>query len=307
LNSSYLSAFLSAFDFYLYYIFQERRLKIRRSKAKEKLPSGITADYSAPFLAKLDNYQEANRDTEEFVSINNTVSMSDNHSLIFSQNEYAETSKHQNSTTPKSNRLQISSTYLQVKTSPSMSEESLASDSTNSIFATPPLSPPIGESQGFYSIPKTHSLQDLNLPLPAIKLIDLPKPRELKISRQNNVQKDFGFSLRKANIVLNRSNSQGRLTIKSVIFAEPGANCKTTGLLPGDRLISINGVSVEDLPREEIIDMIKKSGQFVKVVVQPVAELSELSKRCMPENDGLQTDYNTLKRSASKRLKIEVR
>jgi hypothetical protein len=146
-----------------------------------------------------------------------------------------------------------------------MSTESLT-DSTNSIFATPPLSP-IGESHGFYSIAKTHSLQELNLPMPAIKLIDLPKPRKLTISRQNNSQKDFGFSLRKANIVLHRMNSQFKPTFKSVIFAEPGTNCKTTGLLPGDRLITLNGISVEDLPREEIIDMIKNSGDTVNVVV----------------------------------------
>lgn len=89
-----------------------------------------------------------------------------------------------------------------------------------------------------------------------------------------------------------------------------------TGLLPGDRLLKVNGVSVEDLARETIIEMIRNSGNCVTVEVQPVSELVELSRRCMPhtngevgsdETDRLGTSVsncNTLRRSASTRFKV---
>lgn len=59
---------------------------------------------------------------------------------------------------------------------------------------------------------------------------------------------------------------------------------------------------------------IRNSGDSVTVVVQPVAELVELSRRCMAPSDLEEvdkvvvnvTDCNTLRRSASKRFKAEV-
>lgn len=60
---------------------------------------------------------------------------------------------------------------------------------------------------------------------------------------------------------------------------------------------------------------IRNSGDSVTVVVQPVAELVELSRRCMApteEDDEVEkatlnvSDCNTLRRSASKRFKVEV-
>ena len=46
---------------------------------------------------------------------------------------------------------------------------------------------------------------------------------------------------------------------KNVIFAEPLAvgSGNTTGLLPGDRLVSVNGVNVESASREDIIELIR--------------------------------------------------
>lgn len=201
-------------------------------------------------------------------------------------------------------------------TSPSPSAESLT-DTTNSSFATPPFSlSPVGESQGTVRWSRIQMFEDKFLPLPAIKLVSLPAPRELVIQRQKAPRHDFGFSLRKA-ICLDRSESLVAPIFRPVIFAEPGAGGDATGLLPGDRLLKVNGVSVEDLPRESIIEMIRTSGDTVTVQVQPVAELVELSRRCMTtkniwneENErSTNTDssqFNTLKRSASKRFKNEV-
>uniref|UniRef100_A0A1B0EW38 PDZ domain-containing protein n=1 Tax=Lutzomyia longipalpis TaxID=7200 RepID=A0A1B0EW38_LUTLO len=202
---------------------------------------------------------------------------------------------------------------LHIITSPSPSAESLTDTTTNSSFATPPFSlSPVGESQGFHRWSRVQAFEELSLPLPPIKLVNLPPPRELVIKRQKTPRNDFGFSLRKA-ICLDRSASLFSPVFRPVIFAEPGAQGNATGLLPGDRLIKVNGVSVEDLPRETIIEMIRNSGESVTVQVQPVGELVELSRRCMTnssdETDRVGTSVsncNTLRRSASKRFKSEL-
>jgi myosin-18 len=198
---------------------------------------------------------------------------------------------------------------LNIATTPSPSAESLT-DTTNSSFATPPFSlSPVGESQGLYSWTRIQQFDDVSLPLPPIRFVSLPPPRELIITRRKT--HDFGFSLRNA-IVLDRSESLFIPTSKSVIFAEPGASTgNDTGLLPGDRLMKVNRQPVDKLPREAIIEMIRNSGNSVIVEVQPVAELVELSRRCMPkegsnhdEIDKMSqvSDCNTLRRSASKRF-----
>lgn len=193
-------------------------------------------------------------------------------------------------------------------TSASPSAESLT-DTTNSSFVTPPFSlSPVGESQSFHPWSRVQTFDGINLPLPPINLLKLPPPRALIIRRQRP-RNDFGFSLRKA-ICLDRSESLLAPSFKPVIFAEPGAGGGATGLLPGDRLIKVNGVSVETLPRETIIEMIKNSVEEVTVEVQPVIELFELSRRCMTTVEENGTDVtdkasncNTLRRSASKRFK----
>lgn len=222
--------------------------------------------------------------------------------------------------------------------SPSLSADSL-SDTTNSSFATPPFSlSPVGESQGTARWSRFQTFESVSLPLPQIQLVTLPPPRELIIKRQKPPRSDFGFSLRNA-IRLDRSGGGGTApTLNPTIFAEPGTGGgDATGLLPGDRLISVNGQSVENVSREVIIEMIRNCDDCVKVRVQPVAELVELSRRCMTVvgvdekdraavesaaasattttssasltiNDDVDnvSNCNTLRRSASKRFKNKV-
>lgn len=196
-------------------------------------------------------------------------------------------------------------------TSASPSAESLT-DTTNSSFVTPPFSmSPVGESQSFHRWSRVQTFEGVDLPLPSIKLLKLPAPRELTIKRQKP-RNDFGFSLRKA-ICLDRTESLLSPKFRPVIFAEPGTGGDATGLLPGDRLIKVNGISVENLPRETIIEIIKNSEEQITVEVQPVSELVELSRRCIHFNDANGTDVvdkatncNTLRRSASKRFKNQV-
>ncbi|XP_053683134.1 unconventional myosin-XVIIIa [Sabethes cyaneus] len=358
-----------------------RSLKIRsRRKEKDKLPSGITADYSASFFAQLDTDRELEQDrgTEEVIALANTTTYMDSNSAKIERVSFttANVSKSDSSeasmnsvnadqhTKPympvpprppkrgilKGSRL-ILNEHLDMETSipvgnkllhiiehepskallrhsldnlrnmpmvtisSSPSADSLT-DTTNSSFATPPYSlSPIGECEGSYRWSRVQSFDGINLPLPAIKLIKLPPSRDLHISRQKTPRSDFGFSLRKA-MILDRTTSVLSPTFRQVIFAEPSANNNFyTGLLPGDRLLKVNGINVEEFHREAIIEIIRNSGNTVNVQVQPVAELLELSRRCMTFVNG-EYDYtlamnvlecNTLRRSASKRFKAEIK
>ena len=93
-----------------------------------------------------------------------------------------------------------------------------------------------------------------------------------------------------------------------VIFAEPSPHHQNTGLLPGDRLVEVNKVNVENASREEIIDLIRKSTDSVVVTVQPIPELSELSMRsgidgAMVHLEESKAKTGTLQRSGSMRFK----
>lgn len=119
---------------------------------------------------------------------------------------------------------------------------------------------------------------DVNLQLPEVAAPSCPQSRVLVIRRQ--AAGDFGFTLRKG-VVLERLGAVDSPDERqrTVIFAEPGPKQIGTGLLPGDRLVEVNGVNVENSNREAIIDLIRKSGDTVTVIVQPIPELSELSMR----------------------------
>lgn len=318
----------------IYYVFQVRRsLKIRgRRREKEKLPSGITADYTADFLASLERvdspatipgspsvlnhlsegYTQSDSSETSLNSLNNPLNQKnlppippkppkrgilktprvnvtnhqingDNVCLINTlQNELityqnvpqngvnGETVKHLQNT-------------LLVITSTSPSADSLT-DTTNSSFATPPFSmSPIGESQGFHRWSRTANFDELNLPLPPIMELVLPKPRTLTVQRQKPPRNDFGFSLRRA-MVLERDSYSGDVKMKAVIFAEPGTivqHNNETGLLPGDKLLEVNGVKVEDKSREDIIDLIKASGDAVTLKVSFCFTLTFLFVICV--------------------------
>lgn len=305
-----------------------RSLKIRgRRKEKEKLPSGITADYTADFLASLERvdspvssntippgspsnfnhhhlqegYTQSDSSETSLNSLNQhnqkilpplppkppkrgilktprvsiTLEQQQNgdHETLVKNTLQNEVIAYQNILpTQQQNGTKLPTTNtgsLLVITSTSPSADSLT-DTTNSSFATPPFSlSPVGESQGFHRWSRTANFDDVDLPLPPIIPLVLPSPRILTIPRQKPPRKDFGFSLRRA-MVLERSEG-GAVNMRAVIFAEPGVMVQhnnETGLLPGDKLLEVNGIRVEDKSREEIIDLIKASEDFVILKVR---------------------------------------
>ena len=137
--------------------------------------------------------------------------------------------------------------------------------STPSSEPVSPSSPlPIGEGLGLHNTKAFTA----DLRLPALVPAQPPAPRTLTIVR--SPAGDFGFSLRRAQVIeRGPGNSEARRTI---VFAEPGAigHSNVTGLLPGDRLLQVNGITVENKTRDEIIDLIKASPESVTLVVSMI-------------------------------------
>lgn len=145
---------------------------------------------------------------------------------------------------------------------------------------------------------------DVDLQLPSVAAPLCPKSRDLVLRRQ--ATGDFGFTLRKGAILERAGEGDGAERRRAVIFAEPGPKNTSTGLLPGDRLIEVNGSNVENLSREAVIEIIKSCGDSVKLRVQTIPELSELSLRSAAEEGDVATETpagnsGTLKRSGSLR------
>lgn len=135
-------------------------------------------------------------------------------------------------------------------------------------------------------VEKTYPGADLQLPL--LVAPPIPDPRQLELQRRNTG--DFGFSLRRTTMLDRQLD--GGVCRRVVHFAEPGAGTKdrALGLVPGDRLVEINGINVESKNRDEIVEMIRQSGETVRLKVQTILELSELNRSWLRSAQGLDKD-----------------
>ncbi|XP_016311087.1 unconventional myosin-XVIIIa-like isoform X3 [Sinocyclocheilus anshuiensis] len=143
-----------------------------------------------------------------------------------------------------------------------------------------------------------------DLRLPAVVPPQTPEVRELVLQRRNTG--DFGFSLRRTTM-LDRG-TDGGVYRRVVHFAEPGAGTKdlALGLVPGDRLVEINGRNVENKNRDEIVEMIRQSGDTVRLKVQPILELSELNRCWLRNTEGLRREAFDLEPVASASVSSQV-
>lgn len=266
-------------------------MKLRtRRKEKQKLPSGITADYSANFFAPL------NRDeTDE--SVQTTPPLPPRRGILKPPPilEHGPLQDLDSDSLLQTNTLK--NELIVYENVPRVSSiDSLTDSTTNSSFATPFNLSPSGNEY------LTDDF-DENLKLPSVPILKV-EPRLLTINRRAGPGSDFGFSLRRGLVSENPNKN-----LKPVIFAEPGQD-KThyTGLLPGDKLIEVNGSPVLEKNRDEIIDMIKSSETSVIVKVnkieiiicycyyfinylycsqvEPALELYELSKTYLSSQNG---------------------
>ena len=139
---------------------------------------------------------------------------------------------------------------------------------------------PPGESLG---LSHTHSKTfKANLTLPPLTPYQAPSPRTLVIERLP--AGDFGFSLRRTQVLERFSGKPD--SKRTIIFAEPGTvgRNNNTGLLPGDRLLQVNGTQVENKSREEIIELIKASAESVTLVVSTFILLISILHGVKPIN-----------------------
>ncbi|XP_075052949.1 unconventional myosin-XVIIIa isoform X6 [Mixophyes fleayi] len=163
-------------------------------------------------------------------------------------------------------------------------ETQLDKHSVPSVQVIPP-----SNSQSIVKIPEVVGKTfPADLRLPSVLPPQAPVPRELELQRRNTG--DFGFSLRRTTM-LDRA-PDGQVYRRVVHFAEPGAGTKdlALGLVPGDRLVEINGRNVENKSRDEIVEMIRQSGDTVRLKVQPIPELSELSRSWLRSSKGLRKE-----------------
>lgn len=142
--------------------------------------------------------------------------------------------------------------------------------------------------------------EGVSLVLPAVKPAGEGLPREIKLRRQSNG--GFGFALRRSKTSDN----------KEIYLAEPVAEAYATCLLPGDKLLEVNGNNVENLSREQIVQLVASSGVEVQLKVVPVPELAELTVRSGLDGGRVRVDdtfirSGSLARSGSKRIKKKVK
>nr|XP_055182140.1 unconventional myosin-XVIIIa isoform X5 [Nyctereutes procyonoides] len=144
-----------------------------------------------------------------------------------------------------------------------------------------------------------------DLRLPPVAHLPPPALRELELQRRPTG--DFGFSLRRTTM-LDRG-PEGQVYRRVVHFAEPGAGTKdlALGLVPGDRLVEINGHNVESKSRDEIVEMIRQSGDSVRLKVQPIPELSELSRSWLPSGEGPRRELANLDPEATSPVHSQVK
>ncbi|XP_030655259.1 unconventional myosin-XVIIIa isoform X5 [Nomascus leucogenys] len=144
---------------------------------------------------------------------------------------------------------------------------------------------------------------DLRLP----PVVPLPPPALRELELQRRPTGDFGFSLRRTTM-LDRG-PEGQAYRRVVHFAEPGAGTKdlALGLVPGDRLVEINGHNVESKSRDEIVEMIRQSGDSVRLKVQPIPELSELSRSWLRSGEGPRREPSDLDSEAASRAHSQAK
>lgn len=123
------------------------------------------------------------------------------------------------------------------------------------------------------------------------------EPRSVVLHRS---RKGFGFILRGAKTT--PSNFLGLTPAAQYLDdVSPGGVADLAGLRKGDFLIHINGEDVTTASHEHVVDLIRKSGELVRMtVVSPVVSLpNSQSAAALPTSQPNQRQYATLPRKGS--------
>lgn len=121
-------------------------------------------------------------------------------------------------------------------------------------------------------IGKEKEFGDVDMPLPPLQTTAV-RLREVD-ARRNAQGGGFGFILRKSYLPMPDEPDKTKL----VHLIEPRSDYFGP-LMTGDRIIEVNGEMVEDSPHEQVVEMIKASGDCVNFKVASMPELVELNNR----------------------------
>ena len=122
------------------------------------------------------------------------------------------------------------------------------------------------------NLSREKSLSGVDLPLPPLQTTSVRHRHVLAF--KNAPGGGFGFILQKSYLPVPDDPDKTCL----VHLVEPRADY-TGPLMTGDRIIEVNGESVDEAPHERVVELIKASGDSVEMVVASMPELLELNTR----------------------------
>jgi len=122
------------------------------------------------------------------------------------------------------------------------------------------------------NLSREKSLSGADLPLPPLQTTSVRHRHVLAL--KNAPGGGFGFILQKSYLPVPDDPDKTCL----VHLVEPRADY-TGPLMTGDRIIEVNGESVDEAPHERVVELIKASGDSVQMVVASMPELLELNTR----------------------------
>ncbi|XP_057332510.1 SH3 and multiple ankyrin repeat domains protein 2-like isoform X10 [Microplitis mediator] len=137
---------------------------------------------------------------------------------------------------------------------------------------------------------------------PRLKKPATSEPRSVVLHRS---KKGFGFILRGAKTT--PSSLVGLAPAAQYLDdVSPGGVADLAGLRKGDFLIQINGEDVSTASHEHVVDLIRRSGELVRMtVVSPVVNLpNSQSTAALPTSQPTQRQYATLPRKGSNNVPI---
>ena len=85
----------------------------------------------------------------------------------------------------------------------------------------------------------------------------------------------FGFTLQGAGVIMSSTSNHANDTLQNIVpypvvgYVEPNSSAEKCGLMqPGDRIVSVNGRSLEGLSVEEARKIIKESGSSLRLEIE---------------------------------------